>query len=127
MNDIQNGTNKRDIKQELAIETWNKVNGNISLLCQKIGINRKTFYLWLKDTEFEKAIKIEERGLTDQIQSKLIAQALNGNFVAIKFYLEHKHPEYSPKATSVDMDHLPAPIMGGSSVVSMVSLIDKNT
>ncbi len=96
MDDTQNGTNKGEIKKNHAIEAWKNFNGNITEICKEVGINRKTFYEWLKEEKFTLAIENEEQSLNDAIKSKLVEQALEGKLPAIKFYLEHKHPEFKP-------------------------------
>lgn len=110
----QNGTNKRDIKQEHALLAWRETNGNITKLCFKAGINRKTFYEWLKNPDFADQIWEQEQKLNDDIKDQLVQQALKGNLRAIIYYLEHKHPEFIHKGEIVSYSP-PIPILGGAS------------
>lgn len=103
MTGIQTTTNKREIKQEHAIRVWSRFNGNITEICNEIGVTRKTFYEWLKNPSFVGEIKEQEQSLNDLIRSKLIQEALKGNLGAIKFYLVHKDPEFKSDSKSFFM------------------------
>lgn len=113
----QNGTtNKREIKQKHAVVAWRETGGNITRLCEKIEINRKTFYEWLKDPSFEELISNEECKLNDDIKNVLIDQALEGNLRAITYYLDHKHPEFGSNGSSCFFTDKTIPILYGASV-----------
>lgn len=113
----QNGTiGKREIKKEHAIQAWRETNGNITKLCLKAGINRKTFYEWLKDTKFLNQITEQEQKLNDDIKDRLVLQALKGNLRAIIYYLEHKHPEFVNKSASLSVNIPSKPILEGLSL-----------
>jgi hypothetical protein len=61
------------------------------LTCKAIGIERATFYLWLKeDDAFREKITALEEGDIDSAETALKRQILDGNITAIIFYLKTK-------------------------------------
>lgn len=65
--------------------------GNIYESCKAIGISREGYYEWLKKDEvFKTAVKEIKESLVDFAESKLIECVQNGQFQAIKWYLENK-------------------------------------
>ncbi len=65
--------------------------GIVSTACAKVGINRTTYYTWLKkDKSFAaKVSEIEEEAL-DFAESSLLCQIEAGNTTATIFYLKTK-------------------------------------
>lgn len=65
----------------------------------KSGLNRPTFYRWLKEDKFfEKHIKEVEDELQDLAEHQLKNMAfVNNNMTALIFFLKNKHPEYKDK------------------------------
>lgn len=96
---LQNGTKKSHIKKQHALALWSETGGNITKLTKQIGIDRKTFYNWLKDPQFAYAIKEVELLIGDEIKYKLIEKALAGDMRAITFYLEHRHSDFKENAS----------------------------
>jgi|APSaa5957512622_1039677.scaffolds.fasta_scaffold196247_1 hypothetical protein len=97
--------NKKTIKKQQAIEYWRTTRGNISNICQAIGITRQTFYNWLnKDKGFAEKISNCESELNDDIRDVLIHKAGDGNLQAVKFYLSKRHPDFMDKSASQSIE-----------------------
>jgi hypothetical protein len=110
------------IKKKLFIEVFEKMLCMISISCEKAGIDRQTYYLWLKnDPEFHKTIneiKSRENEAVENRLKKLIMQEKQGS---IHFYLEKRHPDYKPKS-SMEL----TPSSGGPTLFEViVSLEDR--
>ena len=97
--------NKKRIQREETIrnkKTWldryKEDLGSYSSICTKTGISRSTFNYWKKDDdEFREQIFSIKDDRVDNIEDKLVSEAMNGNVSALKFLLEHNHPKYSKK------------------------------
>jgi hypothetical protein len=78
-------------KKKDMIEALKEHLGNITLACQKVGINRKTHYEWLKkDSEYKRLVEeVPERTL-DFVENALFKNISEGNVVAQIFYLKTK-------------------------------------
>jgi len=75
----------------LFLERYFKFTGNVSELCRQLKIDRGTYYLWMKkDKEFNQAIKDEQEGLIDFVESKLFNLINGKNPTAIIFFLKTK-------------------------------------
>ncbi len=74
-----------------ALKLLAKCFGNISLVCEQLGVTRQTFYNWRRqDKNFDLAVEeINERTL-DMVESKLIEGITEGNARLIMFYLNCK-------------------------------------
>jgi len=89
---------KSDIKKQKAVELWRETHGHISNICRAIGINRDTFYNWLKaDPAFSMSLVEAEGELNDDIRDALIQKAADGDMAAIIFYLKKRHPDFLDK------------------------------
>lgn len=78
-------------KRDKVLKALENLHGNVSAACQAVGINRKTFYDWVKKYP-EFAAKSEEivEGKIDNVESVLYAQCMEGNTSAIIFFLKTK-------------------------------------
>lgn len=80
-------------KMDLAVQTLKDNYGNITLTCDKVGIDRKTFYNWIeKENYFKEQVEdlnFEERNL-DLAENQLRKLMVKGNVTAIIFYLKTK-------------------------------------
>lgn len=88
-------------RQDLFLGNFKAAACNIKIACEKTGIDRNTYYNWLKKSpEFETAVKAEREGLIDFAESKLIQQINTGNIAAICFFLktQAKHRGYIERA-----------------------------
>lgn len=65
--------------------------GNVSELCKLVNISRQTYYDWLKkDKGFAKAIKDEEEGLIDFVESQAFSLIKAKNPTMCIFFLKCK-------------------------------------
>ena len=88
-------------KNELLEEI--EKNGNVSLSCMKININKSTYYRWLKNKNFKKkadeATEHGRRGNCDIAESALMMMVKQRDLGAIKYYLGHNSPKYKQRVT----------------------------
>lgn len=82
---------KRKITNDEIAAMYEKKGANISVTCNALGIDRKTFYNRRKASEElnEKLQSIEE-GLIDFAESKLMKAISDDNLTATIFYLKTK-------------------------------------
>lgn len=74
-------------------DAYIKTFGNVSQTCNAIGIDRSTYYDWLKkDKEFKKHIESLEpqERFMDFLESKLVEKINNGDTASIIFALKTK-------------------------------------
>jgi len=74
----------------------------IQIACERIGVNRSTYYRWRKtDPVFAKAadeaIKTGLSLVNDLAESQLIAAIRDQNMSGIIFWLKHRHKAYKNK------------------------------
>jgi len=82
---------RRKIKKKAILAGFFKVTGNISHLCNQVGIYRSTFYGWLKsDPEFAAQIQEEEEALLDYAENCLFMMMADKIPAAVIFYLKTK-------------------------------------
>jgi len=78
-------------------------NGNVSLSCIKIGINKSTYYRWLKNKNFKKkadeATEHGRQGNCDIAESALMVLVKQKNLGAIKYMLGHNSSRYKRSVT----------------------------
>ena len=81
----------REKKKVEFLEVYSQKANNIHLTCKALGIERATFYNWLKeDNSFKEKITALEEGDIDSAETALKRQILDGNTTAIIFYLKTK-------------------------------------
>lgn len=96
---------KAKIDQKL-LEALEK-HANVKAACKVVGIGRSTFYHWQKeDKEFtkacENAMRLGKEEINDFAQSQLVRLMEKGDYRAVRFHLERRHPDYRwPK---IEMD-----------------------
>lgn len=92
----QSDTIKKRIekKQEFWLESYAK-RWTITAACKETGINRDTYYEWIKKyPDFKKKVAIDSNRQQDYVETKLV-QSINAlNIAAIIFWLKHRHPRY---------------------------------
>lgn len=64
--------------------------GNITGACVKANISRQTYYNWMNDDEFAKAVDEVNESNLDYAESKLLSLIRQENATAIIFYLKTK-------------------------------------
>ena len=71
----------------------------VSTAAKKVGVARATIYRWIKDdpvfaSEVKKAMKLGRNHLNDFAETKMIELISKHSLGAIKFWLQHNHPQY---------------------------------
>ena len=95
-------TTKNALKKAKLIELWGTTKGHITDMCRAVGIQRNTFYAWLKkDKEFNQAIQNAEWDLHDDVRDALIQKIADGSSTDIQFYLKKRHPDFKDKGGDV--------------------------
>lgn len=78
-------------------------NGNVSLSCAKVGVDKATFYRWYKDKKFKKkaegSIKRGRATNCDFAESSLMILVKQQKLEAIKYLLGHNSPIYKRNTT----------------------------
>ena len=93
------------LKKDKFIDAYKKTNGNITDSASIAGIERKTYYNWLKDDNtFALEILDSEANLNDEIRQVLIAKAGEGDMTAVIFYLKNRHPDFKQNGLNVNVD-----------------------
>lgn len=88
------------IAKQRFIDIFQKNYGNITQTCRAVGIDRKTYYNWLKnDKSFAERIADCEADLNDEIRQVLIQKAAEGDMTAVIFYLRRRHPDFKDNPT----------------------------
>lgn len=87
----------KEDKKILVLEQLKKV-PIIRVACERIGIGRATYYRWCTDEKFERlaeeAIAEGEQFISDMGESQMMALMKDKHWSAIKYWLEHHHPNY---------------------------------
>lgn len=78
-------TKKQRLKNDF-IEAYIRKMGNISKACEEIGIDRKTFYNWLKEPKFKEMYDNAIKKHNDLIYSKIYHIAAQGDKDMMKFW-----------------------------------------
>ena len=82
---------KTDNKKRDLLEALEKSLGIVTTACKQVGINRDTYYQWLKkDSDFKKKVKEIENVALDFAESQLHKQIAKGNPLSTMFYLKCK-------------------------------------
>jgi hypothetical protein len=94
-------TDRQNEEKTLFLEMIKKT-PIIQLACEKSGISRSTFYRWCnQDSEFKtqsnQAIKEGLLIMNDYVESKLLNLIKENHPNAIFYWLNNRHPDYSPK------------------------------
>lgn len=85
------GKRKKAHLKEKILELYEASGCNVSSVCKRVGIARKTFYEWKKeDKEFTSKLEEIEDGLIDYVETALMKQIKEGQLTAIIFYLKTK-------------------------------------
>ena len=78
-------------KKNQIVTMFVKNAGNISKLCEKVKITRKTFYAWMEDDEnFREKIEAEQEALLDYTESKHFENIMAGKETSIIYTLKTK-------------------------------------
>jgi hypothetical protein len=90
------------IKKALFVDGWKKYHGVVSVICDKVGIDRCTFYEWRKDDpDFSEAIRTAKQTLNEEVEDLLMGKMfLEKDGTSIRYFLDRKHPGYKPRSVS---------------------------
>ena len=78
-------------KKKAFIENYFKSSGNITHLCNQIGMERKTFYRWMEnDPAFREAILAEDEAFTDMAETQHHNLVAAGHPPSVQFHLRTK-------------------------------------
>lgn len=94
------------INKKAVIEQLKDTKGIISIACQRVGITRQTFWMWLKDDpDFKQEVDEITEYQIDYVESRLLDKIEDGSDTAIIFYLKckGKHRGYVEK-TELDIN-----------------------
>ena len=76
-------------KKALFIKKYFLSIGNISRICKTVNISRQQYYRWLEnDEKFKQAIRDEEAGLIDLVESQAFILIIEKNPTMIKYFLQ---------------------------------------
>ena len=89
---------KTDSQKKQLLERFKKT-PIVQVACEKIGINRSTYYRWCKQNntfrkQAEEALSEGAKLVNDMAESQLIAGIREQNLTAIIFWLKHHHRTY---------------------------------
>lgn len=85
------------IKKAMFIENYRKdeLMGNITKVCDILGIHRSTYYIWLEEDEgFRELMKEEKMKLCDLAESELFSRGLEKDTTALIYWLKNRHPDF---------------------------------
>lgn len=78
-------------KKALLLEALSKCLGNVTNACESVGINRNTYYTWIKDDpEFAQSVDNISESQIDYVESKLLERINDGDTTATIYYLKTK-------------------------------------
>ena len=73
----------------------------VSVVCEKLGIGRASYYRWREDPEFaiacDLALNEGSQVVNDMAEAQLLTAIKNGNLGAILFWLKNRHNAYRTK------------------------------
>jgi len=88
------------VMKRLFVEHYGKYNGIVRIACEKIGIDRKTYYKWKdSDPEFVKACEVAiEHEIENAVEVLKELVHLKKDPASVRFYLERMDPRFRKKA-----------------------------
>jgi hypothetical protein len=93
---MQNGEQIRtNVKKRLFIMLYKKTLGSVKATCDKVGVERRTYYNWLKnDSEFDSEVGCAFREIQEDLEEALNFSMLRGDGASIRFFLSRGHPNF---------------------------------
>ena len=83
------------VKKGLFLDMFSRSLGIITTACEKAGIDRKTYYNWIRDdAEFKDSVANTERDRTSEVRDRLYEKIMKKDGASIRFYLERKDPSF---------------------------------
>lgn len=100
--DLSTEQERTIVKKRAFLELWEKSSGVVSYVCDKLEINRNTFYAWkANDPEFAAKIKAVEDKRLDSAEDILFGKVfVERDASCAKYLLDRKHPGYKPKSVT---------------------------
>ena len=78
-------------RKNFFIEYWFKAKGNISHICNQLGMARKTFTRWMEnDPDFREKILAQDEALTDMAETQHYNLIAAGHPPSVQFHLRTK-------------------------------------
>lgn len=89
------------IKKQLFLEYLPKSFGVVGDVCEKVGINRATYYEWKKiDPDFAEAIAKIDAEKNDWVEDQLFKLMRKGDGPSVRFHMERRNPLYKQKTVN---------------------------
>lgn len=80
----------REKENLLLLRGWKRDGLTNDQIAEKIGISRKTLYVWIKKySDIGDALKIGKEHANFAVENKLFQKAISGNVTAMIFYLKN--------------------------------------
>lgn len=87
--------------------------GNITNVCQTVGINRTTYYDWLeKDEDFRKLVYDAKMEMCDTAEQELYSRGLEKDTTALIYWLKNRHPDFKENERQTNIQVNVMPILG---------------
>ena len=100
---MSSSINTTQQKKKLFIEAYKNNMCIISTAAEEVGIDRTTYYGWMKnDPEFKKSIDEAEPLQVEFVENALLKRIKEGSDTSIQFYLKTKGKKYG-YGTQVDI------------------------
>lgn len=112
MEAIQKSNKKQHYKKRI-LEALDKSLGIVSTACKIAGVNRATYYRYIKeDEEFKQAVEDIAESAKDFVESQLYKSIQNGNVPSIIFYMKTKCKDrgYVERIEQTNIEHVEQPL-----------------
>ena len=113
---LQNSNKKQHTKKRL-LEALDKSLGIISTACKIAGLNRATYYRYIKeDPEFKEAVEDIAEGAKDYVETQLYKAIQEGNIPCIIFFMKTKCKDrgYIELVEQTNVEHVEQPLFNVS-------------
>ncbi len=85
-------------RKKIFLTIWEKTLGSVKATCEKTGIERTTYYLWMNtDPEFAANIRGYWQQKLEDVEQMMNTLILKGDGAMIRFFLDRRHPLYKPR------------------------------
>ena len=82
---------RRNRRKKETLQLLKQSMGNVSAVCERIGISRQTFYKWRQnDPDFDEAVREINETTLDYVEQQMFVEIKKGNAKLIMFYLMNK-------------------------------------
>lgn len=99
----KDGQLRTQVKKRLFVTFYKKFLGSVRATCDKIGIERRTYYKWLNnDPEFRWEVKDAFQEVLEDLEEKLNMLILQGDSASIRFWLSRRHPDFMSRRSNTD-------------------------